>query len=272
MTFSLLADVAQLPDWFDRVQNANPLSGSRLDKFAVWPTAEPQIRMAKNENLRITLRVTTPGPSYNPALNQVQAPVNQGLSSTASGSGQGGNGNATAPAVPDKPKPLPSDKLSYKIRQGPNPDTYWLDIDIGPIPDAGEFSDTLSIPASGGKLAGLAVSLDVTVVDDQFILASSSLDLGDVNIPEQKGDAIDIGRFGLRRALRKFQLKEMSSSLPFVRVSAQPIVAGRNYFIKIKLAGDPSLKPGDYEGNIRVVTDDSDHPLIEVPVKLRLIR
>jgi hypothetical protein len=268
IVFALAVAVDALPDWIGRVQNANVILGSRLDNFVVWPAADPQIRMARGESLKLTLRVTPAGLDLNKLA--AEAAANMQKLPTAPPQSQGGNGNS--PDVPATPSPLPNDKLTYHIRDGSVPGVYWLDIDVGPLQDAGLFSYSLSIPATGGKLAGLALNFSISVVVDEFVVAPTSLDFGEITLPEQKDDSVEVGRFGLRRPLRYFHIKEMSASAPFIRLTAQTISEARNYFIKVSVVNDPGVKPGAYEGKIRVVTDDKLRPVIEVPFKIQLVR
>jgi hypothetical protein len=266
--FALAVAIDSLPDWIGRVPNANVILGSRLDNFVVWPTADPQIRMAKGETLKLTLRVTAAGLDVNKLA--AEAAAKQQKLPTAPP--QSGGGNGGSPEAPATPIPLPNDKLTYHIRDGSVPGVHWLDIDVGPLQDAGLFSYSLSIPATAGKLAGLALNFNISVVVDELVVMPTSLDFGEITLPEQKDDSVEVGRFRIRRPLRSFHIKEMSASAPFIRLAAQTISESRNYIIKVSVVNDPGAKPGLYEGKIRVVTDDKLHPVIEVPFKIKLVR
>jgi hypothetical protein len=262
--------IKPVPDWMDRLQNPNLLYGSRVGHFTVWPTAEPQLRIAKGETFKLSLRVAPAGPDsagpVEPAANPPSGPNTLGS--------QAGNSNYSSGGL-NTPTPLPTDKIDYKtldISEGGVPGGFWLAIDIGPIQEPGLFRYNLTIPDRHGKPVDVSIRLSVLVMDDQFVVAPASLDLGEIKISDMSAGDAEVGRFGLRRVLRPFEIKDVQCSLPFLKASIQPITNGRNYFIKLGAVTGSRPRPRSYQGTVRIVTDDSQQPTIEVPIKLKLTR
>ncbi|HEY6328010.1 MAG TPA: hypothetical protein VI756_01645 [Blastocatellia bacterium] len=266
ITLTMACTVKPVPDWMGRLQNPNLLFGSRVGNFTVWPTAEPQLRIAKGETFKLALRVAPAGPdSAGPAEPAVTAPASPAF--------QSGNGEYNA--ANQTPRPLPADKIDYQavdMTEGEATGGFWLTIDIGPIDEPGVFSYKLTIPDRHGKPVDVSIALSILVIDDQFVVSPASVDLGEIKISAMTGDEAEVARFGLRRVLRPFEIKELQCSLPFLKVSTQPIVNGRNYFIKLGTVPGSRLRPKSYDGTVRIVTDDKVQPVIEVPIKLKLIR
>ena len=257
-----------LPDWVDRVINANTVSGSRQDKFLVWPTSEPMVRIAKGETMRLSFRITLVDKDVSQVAGVVPvSPQFKQPPTAPPGPRPTSVAGSNAPAT----SPLPEGKLTYQVKEGARPGVYWLDLDLGPIDDIGTFSYSLSLP-SNAMLAGLNMALIVSVVADDFMLFPPSSDFGEIKLPDPADGVVQIGRFGLRRPLRKFLIRELSSSLPFIQVSSQAIVEGNNYYIKVEMKNDGSVKAGQYDGKIRIATNDKQQATIEVPFNVKLLR
>jgi hypothetical protein len=291
---TILAVIRPLPDWLGHSENAKNLDGERIAGLTVWPTAHPQIRMAKGESLKISLRVTSNSSPLAPdavadradgtgiTSNGVVTPQNAVGPEGAQGVGLGGNGGngsnrgnrghsaATVSAVPLGPK-----GATYHIRRDASSgasDASWIDIDLGPLPAAGLFSYSLVIPANNGKLSGLGVGVTISVIEDELVVSPSSLTLTDLQVSEKPGHAIRIGALGVRSALRTFHILGLSSTLAFVKLEQQTIVDGRNYMLKVSVAAGAAPRPGTYEGLIRINTDDKTQPIIAVPCKITLVQ
>jgi hypothetical protein len=294
---TILAAIQPPPDWLSRSQNNRNLDGERVAGLRVWPTAHPQIRLAKGESLKISLRVTSsgsqlapdaaadradgPGVASNGAVTPQYAVGPEGAQAMGRG-GNGGNGGNGSNRVDSAPTgsavPLSVKRATYHIRRDTSPgspDTFrasWIDIDLGPMPDAGLFSYSLVIPANNGKLSGLVVDVTISVIEDELVVAPSSLNLTDLQLPGKPGDAIRIGALGVRSALRTFHIIGLSSTLAFMKLEQQTIVDGRHYMIKVRVAAGAAPRPGTYEGSIRISTDDKIQPTILVPCEITLVQ
>jgi hypothetical protein len=215
----------------------------------------------------MSFRVSLAGPETGvviPPPQANQAPTaNGGVPANPGAPGAAGN----RPPVPSKPIPLPADKLTYKIRPAGPTDVYWVDIDIGSVSSAGVYAYTLAVPTAS-KLSGLSLDFAISVISDDLVVAPPSLDLGETPLPADKDAEPEIGQFGLRRPLRSFHIKEISATLPFLKFGIRTIVANRNYVIRLSIASGAVIKPGAYQGTIRIITDDESIKPIEVPLKV----
>ena len=111
----------------------------------------------------------------------------------------------------------------------------------------------------------------MVVLAENVITTPASLDIGEITLSSLRAQPRGIGRVGVRKLTGAFRITALSSSLQFIKLEQQIIVEGSNYLIR--LGSDPSLlpKPGSYDGFLRIETDDSQKPRIEVPIRLILV-
>jgi hypothetical protein len=273
---TISALVRPRPDWLVRLQNGS-LDGERVSGLTVWPTTRPQIRLATQEAITISLRVTQSGPDAVPdsasstAETSKQPAVSPQAPRAVQGANGGNGGNGGIPKAPVNPVPLAAKKASYHVRRDSS-DVSWIDIDIGPLARAGLFVYPLVIPPDNGKLSGLNVEVTISVIDDQVVVVPSSLDLSGIQLPEEPAKSAQIGQIGIRTSLRTLHVLKLSSSIPFIRLDAQTILDGKNYLIKLILTADANPQPGTYEGTVRISTDDKSRPTIVVPCRITLVK
>jgi hypothetical protein len=276
ITFILTANIKPLPDWLERIQNRDVLQGESTGGYQVWPTAHPIVRLAKGEGLKVSLRLTSD--KENKENAGVAADPAQALRASggirgapSSGGNGGGDGAGVKSPKVTAPTRLADDKLTFHVRPDPSGIVSWLDIDISPILETGTFSCSRIAPVDTGSRAELPIEVTLSVIDDDFVIAPALIKIDELAIPKDQA-AIEIGRFEIRRMLRRFRVKSVSSSLPFVKFEVQALVPAKRYAVKVRLIGEPALTPGPYKGSIKVLTDDKSNPMIEVPLSLGLVR
>jgi hypothetical protein len=152
ITLTVAALVKPIPQSVRRIENADVIKGEWFGTFKVWPTAHPQMTLARGEALSFSLRIWPDQPDRAHAA---------GLNSPSVGPSQAQD--AANPADTRKIAPLPPGTLTTTIRQEDAGQTYWLDVKIGPVGSSGSFRSPIVIPAGHSKLSGLS-SLDVLVV------------------------------------------------------------------------------------------------------------
>jgi hypothetical protein len=80
------------------------------------------------------------------------------------------------------------------------------------------------------------------------------------------------GRVGIRKQVGSFQIKSLTSTLAFLKLEKQTIVEGSNYLVRVTLDTTSLPKAGPYTGVIRIETDDSLTPVVEIHVKVILAK
>ena len=223
-----------LPEVVKRIGNADLQRGETVGAFKLWPTARPGITIDRGERLTFSLRIrpTQVGPS------ELQ-------SSTK-----------------------PTELIDCKLRREPSGSGYWLDIAVGPFSEPGPRSATIELRASGDALPPVKVQLTLSVLGENVIATPGSLDIGELLLSGLRAQPKVLGRVGVRKLVGAFRITSISSSLAFIKTEQQTIVEGSNYLVK--LSSDPSLlpKPGSYNGILRIETDDSQKPRLEVPISV----
>ena len=231
---TLAGDVGPLPQFVGRIGNADLQRGETVGEHKLWPTARPSITIDRGERFTFALRIrhTAPGPS------ELQ-------SSTK-----------------------PTEQIDYKLRRETKEAGYWLDIAVGPFGEPGRRSATIELRASGDASPPVKVQLTVNVLGENVIATPGSLDVGELLLSRLRAEPMVFGRLGVRKLVGAFRIMAISSSLPFIKLEKQTIVEGSNYLIR--LSSDPNLipKPGSYRGILRIETDDTQKPLLEVPISV----
>ncbi|HWC77962.1 MAG TPA: hypothetical protein VG778_10895 [Blastocatellia bacterium] len=164
----------------------------------------------------------------------------------------------------------PEEWIVWKLRKESNGPGYWLDFEAGPFTDPGGRTAIIELRTST-EPEPLKIQVILDVLAANLVVTPTSLNVAELPVSRLLDQPRTLGRLGVRKASGTFQITGLSSSLTFIRLQQQRIVEGSNYLIT--LSTDPASPPkaGSYEGVIRIETDDSRTPRIEVPIKLVLV-
>jgi len=162
-------------------------------------------------------------------------------------------------------------QIDYKLRRETKGIGYWLDIAAGPFDEPGPHPLTIELATVSDPSPAVKIQLSLNVLAENVIATPNSLEIGELLISSLRAQPRSIGRLGVRKLTGAFRITAISSSLQFIKLEQQAIVEGSNYLIR--LTTDPSLlpKPGSYKGILRIETDDSQKPRIEVPISLMVV-
>jgi hypothetical protein len=141
---------------------------------------------------------------------------------------------------------------------------YWLDIQADSA--SGSRTVPLVVETPDGRSREIRVQLTVNVPAQNLVARPGELDFGDVTLERAEGA---YQRLGIRQIVGSFQIKSLSSTLPFLKFEQVVIVPGSNYLIRITIDPSKPLKVGPHQGLIIVETDGGNR--IEVPVKLNAV-
>ena len=236
VTFRATAIVNDLPGYVKGLGNANITVGETVGAFQFWPTAKPQITLARNATTKITLRIR---PNFDESFDLKLLSQN-------------------------------SDAAKYNLRREGKSNLYWLDIETAAIAEPGVKNLPIELQSSGGRSDALAVALTLRVLDDGIITTPAKVDCGTLALVELQKFTTRVARVGLRKIAGGFHVKAVSSTLDFLQPVAQTLVDGSNYVILISTVVEKLPKAGTYEGKLIVETDDLQKPRVEIPIKIVL--
>jgi hypothetical protein len=141
---------------------------------------------------------------------------------------------------------------------------YWLDIEV---PSSQSATREIPLEVTGEPVERVRLVLDVRMVADNLVATPKELDLGTVSSSQTDASSPKQSRFGVRCLVGTFQIKSLSSTLPFVKLEAQTIIQGTNYLIRVTV--DHKMLParrGAYTGAAVIETEDGKR--LEVPIKI----
>jgi hypothetical protein len=261
ITFTLVADIKRLPDVYRRFQNADFVNGQRVATFEVWPSAHPFIVMEKGERLTVPLRVS-------------RGQLDTGIASvTTEDAGRKYVSGAVRPGQVNEEQskpPFPPGAVAYRIRPGASQRGFWIDIEIAGVVKGGQYRWSANIAdPSGGE--SIPIELSALVFEENLIVNPQSLDAREVSLAALKDTPIIVARMNVRKMIGSIHIKAVTSTLTWVKGGLQVLVDGSNYLVRVYLLQSPGVAPGQYEGTIRIGTDDPARPQIDVPFKVTLI-
>jgi hypothetical protein len=201
----------------------------------VWPTARPAITVEPGERLSFSVRIK---------------PVSVDAGELKLASSQ--------PA-----------KATSNLRRETD-GSYWLDVLVGPVTEPGTHVVPFVLEAGAGGQS-LKIELMISVPAENVVFTPKSLDLGRVSLASLKSGMQKSGRLGVRKLVGSFRIKSLTSTLAFLKLDQQVMVEGSNYLIKVTFNLSNLPKAGDYSGVLRIETDDSLSPRLEVPIKLTVV-
>ncbi|HYL97750.1 MAG TPA: hypothetical protein VEZ90_02260 [Blastocatellia bacterium] len=258
--------ISPTPGFAGKLENGNITSGERTGTFSVWPTAHPAVKLQRGDRFSFSLKVTT-GELDSRIVNQIAQPADRAAAKAPEPGAVAPASGATAPQVETD---LQDKNISYRVRREGSLSNYWIDFDINAPESAGVYKRVVAL-SQPPVLTSLCIELKVTVLDKSLIVVPTSLDVGEISIQALRTGEIELGRVGVRTEEGEFHIKSLASTIPFIRVVAQPIFAGKNYLLHVQASGDASLRPGTYEGTLNIETDDKLAPHSEVSLKITLI-
>ncbi|HSE97414.1 MAG TPA: hypothetical protein VLD57_04025 [Blastocatellia bacterium] len=235
---AVAATVKPLPDFIKRISNADKVHGDRSGAFKIWPTARPTLTFEPGERLGFSLRLRPD--------ESVASPLQ--LKSTS------------------------TEKLTYSLRQEPAAGGYWLDIQAGPFTQSLTEKVVLSALLVDGSASEITVQVTINVPARNLVFTPETVDLGEMSLANVKEGARRGGRLGIRKQAGSFRIKAVTSTLAFLKLEQQVMVDGSNYVIRISLDPAKLPRPGPHAGTIRIETDDSLTPVVEIPVKVKFIQ
>lgn len=144
---------------------------------------------------------------------------------------------------------------------------YELLISTNPALKPGQYKQEVKLQTDDKKTPEINLHLEATVFAK--VLASPSF----ISLPELKlvSDLASIAmpEIYIRKVRESgLALKDVQSSLPFIKLEVKTENEGQ--FYKIKLSIDPSkIKgPGDYKGEVIVDTNDAEVPQLKIPINV----
>jgi hypothetical protein len=236
VTLRLIANSKALPDFVKGISNANITTGEKLGALHLWPTAKPEVTVARNTQTNLAIRIT-------PTLDE---PLELKLVSTH----------------------FEQAKLSLRREAATN--VYWLDIETAPLAEPGVRQVKIDLQSLSPRVEELSISLTLRVLDDTIIFTPAVVNCGVVSLADWTKMVLRVGRAGIRKTAGAFQVKAVSSTLDFLKPEVQTIVEGSNYLLTINTVTGKLPKAGAYEGKVIVETDDPQKPRVEIPVKIVL--
>ena len=229
---TLRADVKPLPGFLKGMANTNVGHGENFESFNVWPAASPVVSAARGDSVKLSIRIR---------------PRARDAGELQLSSDEGGQ---------------------YRLRRGANKEDYWLDVETGPISEPGSHTRTIELKTKETNQTALTVKLTINIASENLVATPASLDLGVLELTALKSGAQKTTRLGVRKLVGGFNIKSVSSTLPFLKFEQQTMVEGSNYLIKVSINANSLPKPGPYSGVLRIETDDPQTPRVEVPIKV----
>ena len=157
----------------------------------------------------------------------------------------------------------PDAPAAWKLKREANGD-YWLDIGLEGVAYA---SRTVLLFVEGSQSPQqIKIQLVVTVPTENLTVTPNELDFGEQNLTSLKSPT---QRFGIRKQVGAFHIKNLSSTLPFLKLQQATMVEGSNYLIRLTVDATKPIKAGAFEGMVIVETDDGHK--VEVPVKIKFV-
>jgi hypothetical protein len=227
---TLKANVSPLPDYVKRINGRDIEHGQSAGPANVWPASHPSLDVEKGERVTLGLRL-----------------------------------RPAKPAGALKVALLPNTPSGVKLRRETTGTGYWLDVATEPITSQTSIEVPLRLESDTAP-SDLTIKITLNVPAANLVATPKQLELGVISLSDLKSGTPKVGRLGVRKLVGSFRITALRSSLPFLSLEQKTIVDGSNYLIRV--AVNPSAKPGEYAGTINVETDDHQH--LEVPVKLTI--
>jgi hypothetical protein len=170
-------------------------------------------------------------------------------------------------AAPIRIKKLEAGGTDFSARIQPIEEGKRFELILATNPNLkpGAYHQTLRVLTDNATMPELPIKLDVTVFPRVFasptaiIMPALSVtsDLTSINWPMINVRKVQSG--GLK-------IMSYTSTLPFIKLDLLTEKEGELYLIRLTIENE-KVKPGDFKGNIHIVTNDPNVPTIDVPVQ-----
>jgi hypothetical protein len=143
---------------------------------------------------------------------------------------------------------------------------YELFVATNPALKPGEYHQKLRLITDSKESPEITIDLEATILSYIFTSPKSILlPLIPTTIEET---AFNLPSITIRKIRDGgLQIKKVSSTLPFIIPTLTPQIEGQSYQVKLTFKQTKSLVKGPYKGKILIETNDSDSPVIEVPIQ-----
>lgn len=251
-----------------------------ISKFATVTTNDP-----KQSSFGLTLKVFfKPDPTAPPVAAPRPAPITMPFKRvgpfnvapadkwvTAVVTGLTMSNTFTLSSVDKKPTHVTSVNPGGKdfevtLRTVDNGKQYALAVTSNPALKPGRHTQTVDVMTDDPDTPRIPIELEVnvyplviatpqTIVLPRLALQSdlSRIVIPTIYIKKVKGDGLEV--------------KRVSTTLPFLKLELQTERAGESYTIHCSMDKSAAPAPGDFEGKIRIETNDPDAPVLEVLVR-----
>jgi len=156
--------------------------------------------------------------------------------------------------------------FDVNLRTVENGKQYALVVTSSPALKPGRHTQTVELMTDDPDMAKIPIDLEINVyplviaTPQTIMLPKLALrgDLSRIVIPtvyirKVKGDGLEV--------------KRVTSTLAFLKLELQTETTGQAYTIRASMDGSAVREAGDFEGKIRIETNDPDSPLLEVTVR-----
>lgn len=143
---------------------------------------------------------------------------------------------------------------------------YELSVVTNPTLKPGQYVETVRLKTDSKAVPEVPITLDLTVYPLVFV-TPNMLNLRTLPL-SQNGAPETLPMLSVRK-IRDQGLKvtRVTSSLPFLNLEVLTEAEGRLYNVRVMLDRSKVTGPGEFRGKILVETNDTDNPVIEVPVR-----
>ncbi|HWP42319.1 MAG TPA: hypothetical protein VNO14_03720 [Blastocatellia bacterium] len=158
------------------------------------------------------------------------------------------------------------DKFNASIKPIEEGKRYEISVSTNPALKPGQYSQVMRVLTDSASKPEFTIQLDVTVFPQVFVSPASIVmpklslanDVASITIPMIYVRKVREG--GLK-------INKVSSSLPFLTLQVVTETEGQFYTVRMKFDKSKITGTGDFNGVIRIETNDAQNPVLEVPFK-----
>jgi hypothetical protein len=143
---------------------------------------------------------------------------------------------------------------------------YELSVATNPALKPGQYHQTVKLLTDSKGAPEMEIELAATVYPKVFV-TPTSMNFAQLSATAD-GATSNVPPIYVRK-LRGGGLKvnSVTSTLPFINVSVTAEAEGQIYTIRVTIDKSKLTTPGEFKGKIRIETNDTDTPVLEVPVQ-----
>lgn len=151
---------------------------------------------------------------------------------------------------------------------------YQIDVVVPPETAIGRYQEALILHTNDKIYPKINIGMNVLVKPDIYI-TPESLEFGQVNLTKIKENPSILNLieqdFLVKRKIGDMTVKGISTDVPFLKLTLDPVGKAQNFQIDVGLALD-KLAPGKFNGSIILETDDPEFSKLSVPVSGEIIK